>query len=75
MADVPDQAVKRRVEHIVQCDREFDRAETGCEVPTAGADALNEELPQLDCEILQLSKGQSPQVGRRVDGVEQGAAG
>jgi len=29
MADVPDQAVARRVENVVQCDGQFDHTESG----------------------------------------------
>ena len=35
MADIPDQAVSRRIEHVVNGNREFDNAEAGSEM-TAG---------------------------------------
>jgi hypothetical protein len=36
-----------RIEHIVQGDRELDRAQAGRQVSPSGADAVNEELAQL----------------------------
>jgi hypothetical protein len=37
----------------------------------AGADALNQELPQLIRERTQLSLRQTPQIGRHLDGFQQ----
>ena len=45
--DVPDQAVVRRVEDVVQRDRELDRAEAGGEVPAARGDGLDEVVAQF----------------------------
>ena len=39
MADVPDQPVLGRVEHVVQRDRQLDHAETGAEWPPVMATA------------------------------------
>ncbi len=48
--NVPDQPVMWRVEHIVQGDRELDRAQAGRQVSPSGADAVHEELAQLGRE-------------------------
>ena len=47
VADVPDQAVVRRVEDVVQRDRQLDRAEPGGEMPAHLADRVDQELAQL----------------------------
>ena len=67
MADVPDEAVVRRVEYIMQRDGELDRAEPGGEVAAHLADGIDEVLPQLGRELLQLGRRQRAQVGGRVD--------
>ena len=48
VTDVPDQAVVRRVENVVQRDREFDRAETGGEVTAHLADGVHQEFAHFD---------------------------
>ena len=47
VADVPDDAVVRRVEHVVQRDRQLDRAEIGREVAAGLAHRFEQELAQL----------------------------
>ena len=47
VADVPHQPVIGRVEDVMQRDGQLDRPQTGGEVAAAGADALDQELPQL----------------------------
>ena len=51
VADVPDQAVARRIEHVVQRDGEFDRAEAGGEVAAARRDAADQVVAQLACRL------------------------
>ena len=47
MADIPDQAVIRRVEHVVQGDRQFHRAQIGGKVTAGLAHGLDQKIPQL----------------------------
>ncbi len=47
VAHIPDQLVTGGVIHIVQGDRQLDRAQPGGEVAAAGADALDQEFAQL----------------------------
>ena len=47
MAHVPDQAVVRRVEDVMQGDRQLDRAEPCGKVTAARADAMDQELAQF----------------------------
>ena len=63
MADIPHQAVVRRVEDIMQGDREFDRAEPGGEVAAHLADGVDEVLTQLRGDLSQLAGWQLAQVG------------
>ena len=57
VADVPDQAVLGGVEDIVQCDGQLDRAQPGGEMAAAGADGLDQELPQFRGQRRQVSLG------------------
>ena len=47
VADVPHQPVVGRIENVMQRHGQLDRSQTGGEVPPAGGDALDQELPQL----------------------------
>ena len=47
VAHVPDDAVVRRVEHVVQRDRQLHRAEVGAEVAAGARHAVEHELAQL----------------------------
>ena len=60
VADVPDQAVVRRVEHVVQRDRQLHRAEVARQVAAGLADRLQHELAQLGGE-----RGSSSRDSRR----------
>jgi hypothetical protein len=50
MPDVPGHAVMSRIEHIAQGYRQLDRSQSGGEVSSSCAHAVNEELAQLGCE-------------------------
>ena len=52
VADVPDEAVVRRVEDVVQRDRQLDRAEVRREVAAGLRHRLDDELAQLGGELL-----------------------
>jgi hypothetical protein len=67
VTDVPDQAVVRRVEDVVQRDRELDGAEVGRQVAAGARDRLQHMVAQLARERLQVGARQASQVGRAVD--------
>ena len=67
VAHVPDQPVVRRVEHVVQRDREFHRAEIGRQVAAGLAHRLDDEGAQLVGQLRQLAPFQGAQLGRAVD--------
>ena len=54
VADVPHQPVARRLEDVVQCDRELDGAEPGGEMSAARGDALDQVVAQLVADFAQL---------------------
>ena len=71
VADVPDQPVARRVEHVVQRDGQFDDAEAGAEMAAGDRDRVDRLLPQLVGELAQVGRRKLPQVLRQFDLVEQ----
>ena len=64
VADVPDDPVVRRVEDVVQRDRQLDRAEVRREVAAGLRDGLDDEFAQLAGEHLELGARQAAHVGR-----------
>ena len=75
VADVPDQPVGRRVEHIMDRDRQLDHAEPGAEVAAGDRHRRNHFLAKLVGERRQLLLVQRAQIGRKLDGIEQGRFG
>ena len=67
MADVPHQPVVRRVEHVMQGDRQLDHAKSGPEVAAGAGDRFDQVLAQLVGDRGQLVVGHLAQVGRHVD--------
>ena len=64
VADVPDDAVVRRVEDVVQRDRELDGAEVRRQVAAGLRDRIEQERAQLARELAQLARGRA-RAGRR----------
>ena len=54
VADVPDQPVVRRVEHVVQRHRQFDDAETGAEMAAGLGHRVDHFVAQFVGELLEL---------------------
>ncbi len=75
VADVPDQAVVRRVEHVVQRNRQLDHAEAGAEMAAGDRDRVDGLLAQLVGELAELLDLEGAQIRRRLDEVEQGGLG
>ncbi len=72
MSDVPDQDIARRVEHVMQCDGEFDHAEPGAEVTAGLGDRVDGFGPQLVGQLAKVGKPEGARIRRSVDGVQQG---
>ena len=60
VAYVPHQTVLGGVEHIVQCDGEFDRAQIRTEVPAGLGHTAQQKGTQFDGELPQLGARQAP---------------
>ena len=71
MADVPDQAVARGVEHVVQGRRQFDDAEAGAEMSAGDRDGVDGFLTQLVGDLPDLLHLEPAQIVRGADGVEK----
>ena len=67
MADVPDDAVARRVEHVVQRDRQLDDAETGAEMAAGHRDGADRLGAQFVGDLGEVAFAQLAQIGGRVD--------
>ena len=71
VADVPDQPVARRVEHVVQRHRELDHAQPGAEMAAGDRHRRDRLLAQFVGELAQLVGLQPTDIGRYVDGIEK----
>src|SRR5205814_9657241 len=71
MADVPDQFVARRVEHIMKRDRQLDHTERRAQMPAGYRHRRNDFLAKLVGELRQLLLGEAAQVSGKMDRVEQ----
>ena len=67
VADIPDQAVVRRVVQVMQRDGEFDYAQARAEMTAAAGDLLDQERAQFARDRRQFACGELAQVGGRVD--------
>ena len=64
MADVPDQPVVRRVEHVVQRDGQFDDAEAGAEMAAGYRDRVDRLARSSSATCLQIAFVDAAQIGR-----------
>src|SRR5579864_5052218 len=75
VADVPAQPIARRVEHIVQRNRQLDHAKPGAKMAARLRDGVNEILSQLVGDLAKPVRLESPQVIRSVDLIEKRSFG
>ena len=54
VADVPDDLVAWRVEHVVQCNRQLDDAETRAQMTAGHSDRVDGLCAQLVCYLLEF---------------------
>ena len=71
VAHVPDEAVARGVEQIVQGDGELDDAEAGAEVAAGHRDGVDRLLAQLGGKLRQIGLGKLAQILRRRHAIKQ----
>ncbi len=72
VADIPDQAIVRRIENVMQGDGQLDDAESGTEVPAGLADAEQQVLTQFVGELFEFRLAQAPQLRGRGGAVKNG---
>ena len=72
MADIPDQPVVRRVEDMVQGNGELDHAKPSAEMATGDRDRVDQLLPELARQLLQLAVLKRAQIRRSINAVKQG---
>jgi hypothetical protein len=70
VADVPDEPVARRIEHIMERHGQFDHAQAGAKMAARHGHRGNRLLPQFVGNLTQLILRQPPQIGRRVNAVK-----
>src|SRR5215471_17588599 len=75
VADIPDQAVAGGIEDVVQCNRQFDDAEAGTQMPTGLGYRVDEILPQLIGNFAQSVRFEPAQVFRSADLIEKWSFG
>ena len=75
VADVPDQLVVGRVEHVVQRHREFHDAEAGAEMAAGLGDGVDGLGTQFVGELAQLLGGKVLQIAGKADAIEQRGLG
>jgi hypothetical protein len=71
MANVPDNAVGRRIEHIVQRDGQLDHAETGAQMPAGHRHCTDRLGAQFVGDLGEVALAQLAQIGGRVDLIQQ----
>ncbi len=64
MADVPDNAIFRRVEHVMQRDRQLHHAEAGAEMAAGHGDRADRFGAQFVGELSEVALFQLAQTGR-----------
>ena len=74
VADVPDQPVARRVEHVMQGDGQLDHAEAGAQVAARHRDGVDGLLAQLVGDLAQVGLRHAPQILGRLDRYRAGAS-
>ena len=74
MADVPDQPIIRRVEHVVQRDRQFDDAKAGTQMATRYRDSADSLVAQFIGNFLKIFFVDATKIGWRLDRIQNGCA-
>src|SRR5262249_27768953 len=71
MPHVPDQAVLRGVEDVVERNRELDNSKAGAEMPARDGDGVDRLLAQLVGELATLTGMEPSRLGGRLDEVKE----
>ncbi len=71
MADIPDHAVGRRVEHVMQRNRQFDHTEAGAEMAAGDGYDVDQLVAQFLGDCAHLALVELAQIDRLADRVQQ----
>ena len=71
MADVPDDAIRRRVEHIVQRDSQLDHPEARAQMPAGHRHRADGLGAQFICDLTEIALVHPAQIGGRVDLIQE----
>src|ERR1700688_5018381 len=71
VADIPDDLVLRRIKDALQCDREFNDAETGAEMAAGDRNRVNKLHPQFIGRLPKLSAIKASQIAWERNPIEQ----
>ena len=71
VADVPDEPIVRRVEHVMKRDGQLDHAEPGAKMAARHGYGFDQLVAKLVCDLPQLGFGQGAQIRRIANPVEQ----
>src|SRR5690606_40844119 len=69
VADVPDETVAGRVEHVVERDGEFDRSQVGRQVPAGAGYRVDDKAAQLIGQLREAIAAELSEFPRIVDGL------
>src|SRR5207244_11389746 len=75
MADVPDQPVLRRIEHIVKGNRQLDHPQAGAEMAAGDRHCIHGSLAQFVGELAEVAALQAAHVSRRLDQIKERGLG
>ena len=71
MANVPDELVVRRVEHVMQGYGQLDDPEAGTQMAAGTRYDINGLLPQFVSQLLQMRHVKGPDIGRARHGIQK----
>ena len=71
VADVPEETIAGRVEHVMEGDREFDDAKTGAKVAAGHRHGGDRLRAQFVSHLAQRGFGQSAQIRRAMEAIQQ----
>ena len=71
VADVPDDAIGRRVEHVVERHRQFDDAEARAQMPAGHRDRADRLGAQFVGDLGEVASAQLAQISRRADLIQK----
>ena len=75
MTDIPDDAIFRCIEHMMQCDGELDDAEARAQVAARDRHGVDHFGAQFVGDLAQIAFGEGAQIGRAVHPVKQWGRG